>query len=121
MRAVLTVSNTPRLSRFTPPFAGGLVATYVMLEAPLSGMSMNPARTLGFAVWAQVGDWLLIYFIAPPLGMPLAEVYLSLRGLAAVLCAKLHHQNTERCIFRCGFAGRPASPAVGARMNHAPV
>ncbi len=107
MLVVLAVSNQERLARYTPLFAGGLVATYIILEAPLSGMSMNPARTLGSGVWAQVWDWLLIYFTAPPLAMLLAaEVYLALRGPAAVLCAKLHHQNTERCIFRCGYAGQ---------------
>jgi aquaporin Z len=104
MLVVLIVSNRPRAARFTPLFAGSLVATYILVEAPQSGMSMIPARTLDPGVWAQVWDWLLINFIAPPLGMLLAaELYWALRG-PAVLCAKLHHQNAERCIFRCGYA-----------------
>ena len=31
--------------RYTPLFAGALLATYITLEAPISGMSMNLART----------------------------------------------------------------------------
>ena len=63
---------------------------------------MNPARTLGSAAGAGVWDFLWIYFTAPPLGMLLAaEVRKRLHG--KVLCAKLHHDNDERCIFRCGW------------------
>jgi aquaporin Z len=81
------------------------VATYITLEAPLSGMSMNPARSFGSAVPAQLWTALWVYFIAPPLGMLLtAEIYLRRYGLQQVLCAKLHHHNTTRCIFRrCGY------------------
>ncbi len=105
MAVVLAVSNTERLARFTGLFAGLLVATYIMFEAPLSGMSMNPARTLGSALPAQVWTALWIYFAAPPLGMLLAaEVYLRVRGARGVICAKLHHHNSRRCIFRCGYA-----------------
>jgi aquaporin Z len=102
MTVVLVVSNTPRLARYTGLFAGALIATYISVEAPLSGMSMNPARTFGPALVAQVWDGLWVYFTAPPLGMLMAaQVYLRLRGAAGVECAKLHHQNEKRCIF-CG-------------------
>jgi aquaporin Z len=101
---VLCVSNVERLARYTGLFVGALVATYISIEAPLSGMSMNPARTLGSAAPAGVWTALWIYFTAPPLGMLLAaEVYLRLKGGHRVFCAKLHHHNTKRCIFRCNF------------------
>jgi aquaporin Z len=104
MSVVLTVSNTKRLARWTGIFAGALVATYITIESPISGMSMNPARTLGSAVGAQVWMSLWIYFVAPPIGMLLAaEVYRRLKGWPAVTCAKLHHHNNQRCIFRCNF------------------
>ena len=104
MSVVLRVSNTARLTRFTPLFAGVLVAAYISLEAPLSGMSMNPARTFGSALAAKAWDSLWIYFTAPPLGMLLAgEVYLRFRGRRKVFCAKLHHHNNKRCIFRCNY------------------
>ena len=55
MYVVLRVSNTARLARFTGLFAGVLVATYITLEAPFSGMSMNPARS--FASTAPAQQW----------------------------------------------------------------
>ncbi len=119
MSVVLIASNADRLARFTGLFAGVLVATYISLEAPLSGMSMNPARTLGSAIPAQVWTALWIYFIAPPLGMLLAaEAYLRAEGAQRVFCAKLHHQNSKRCIF-CGDPGIKRS--VKQPANHPPT
>jgi aquaporin Z len=104
MSVVLVVSNSPRLSRYTPLVAGVLVAFYITVEAPLSGMSMNPARSLGSAVSA--GEWtaLWIYFLGPPLGMFLAaQLYRLTHGQSRVFCAKFHHHNGARCIFRCNY------------------
>lgn len=104
MTVVLVVSNTKHLARFTGLCAGFLVATYITLEAPLSGMSMNPARTFSSALPAQLWTALWIYFTAPPAGMLLAaEVYLRSGGVRRVFCAKLHHHKDKRCIFRCGY------------------
>ena len=103
MSVVLRVSNAAPWARYTPLFAGALVATYITLEAPLSGMSLNPARTFGSALAAQLWTSLWIYFTAPPLGMLAAEVYRWQKGADAVRCAKLHHHNDKRCIFRCGY------------------
>ncbi|MBD2462702.1 aquaporin [Oscillatoria sp. FACHB-1407] len=108
MMTVLIVSNTPKLSRFTGLFAGVLVATYITLEAPLSGMSMNPARTLASALPASVWTALWIYFVAPLTGMLCAsELYVRVNGRSAVRCAKLHHDNHKRCIFNCNYRQQP--------------
>jgi aquaporin Z len=105
MLTVLLASNTVRLARFTPLLVGALIATYITLEAPLSGMSMNPARTFGPALFGRIWDALWIYFTAPPLGMLMAaELYVRARGTRSVLCAKLHHLNDRRCIFHCGYS-----------------
>jgi aquaporin Z len=104
MLTVLSVSNNRQLARFTPYFVGALIASYITVENPFSGMSMNPARTFGPAVVGSVWHALWVYFTAPPLGMLLAaEVYVRRRGLGAVWCAKLHHDNRKRCIFHCGY------------------
>jgi aquaporin Z len=109
MSVILAISNTEKLARYTGLFAGALVATYITFEAPISGMSMNPARTVGSAFSAHSWTALWIYFAAPTLGMLLAaELYVRLRGARAVHCAKLHHQNRHRCIFRCGYAMKAA-------------
>lgn len=102
MGTVLLVSNTARLARYTAAIAACLVALYITVEAPLSGMSMNPARSLGPALAAGSPGSLWIYFIAPPLGMLLAaETYLRRYGRDAVRCAKLHHPAHGRCHFGC--------------------
>jgi aquaporin Z len=104
MSVVLTVSNTKRLARWTGVFAGTLVATYITIESPISGMSMNPARTFSSAAGANIWMSLWIYFLGPSLGMLLAaEVFHRLKPRPAVACAKLHHHNNQRCIFRCNF------------------
>jgi aquaporin Z len=104
MLMVLFVSNSPNRGQYTGLFAGILIAVYITLEAPLSGMSMNPARTLASAIPAQNWTALWVYFTAPLLGMLLAaEVYVRWKGRSAVRCAKLHHHNNKRCIFRCGY------------------
>ena len=104
MTMVLNVSNSASIARFTGVVAGALVAAYITLEAPFSGMSMSPARSFASAVPGRLWNSLWIYFTAPPLGMMLAaQVYLWLRGNQAVFCAKLHHDNGKRCIFRCNY------------------
>lgn len=105
MLTVLFVSNSPRVNRYTGVVAGALVALYITLEAPLSGMSMNPARSFASALSAQQWTAIWIYFTAPLLGMlGAAAVYVRLQGAAAVLCCKLHHDNGQRCIFRCRYS-----------------
>jgi aquaporin Z len=104
MAAVLATTNSKRLGRYTGLFCGALVASYITFEAPLSGMSMNPARTLGSASGAGVYQALWIYFLAPPLGMWLAaETYVRAGRARRVHCAKLHHANSRRCIFHCEY------------------
>jgi len=104
MSVILSVSNTKSLARWTGLFAGALVAAYITIEAPISGMSMNPARTFGSAFGAHVWTSLWIYFTAPPIGMLLAaEVYQRIKRGRAIACAKLHHHNNQRCIFKCNF------------------
>jgi aquaporin Z len=104
MAAVLFVSNHEMLARYTPYVAGALVATYITFEAPLSGMSTNPAGTVGSAFYASYWRALWIYFTAPSLGMlGAAEVFLRVRGGVGPRCAKLHHANDKRCIFHCGY------------------
>jgi aquaporin Z len=104
MLTVLVASNHPPLARHTPLFVGFLVATWILVESPVSGMSMNPARSFASAAGAGVYTTLWLYFCAPLVGMLLAaEAFVRVRGRSKVHCAKLHHQNAQRCIFRCGY------------------
>src|SRR6185436_634065 len=81
LMVVLTFSNTPRLARWTALFAGVCGAAFITFESPHSGMSMNPARTLGSAFLPHLWNSLWIYFSAPLIGMLLAsEIYPLLKG-----------------------------------------
>jgi aquaporin Z len=104
MFMVLFVSNDAVLTLYTGLFAGILVAFYITFEAPLSGMSLNPARTFGSALVARHWKALWVYLTAPVLGMLLASgVYSALPAHNHVYCAKLDHCNDRPCMFRCEF------------------
>lgn len=66
---VLYSSNTARTAPYTGIFAGITVMVYITLEAPLSGMSINPARTLASAIAAQHFTYYWLYLTAPLAGM----------------------------------------------------
>lgn len=100
MSAILLTTNHPVLSRYTHYIAAMLVAAYIAFESPISGMSTNPARTFGPALYGSYWHALWIYFIAPPFGMLIAaKTFLLVRGGRGPYCAKLHHHNSKRCIF----------------------
>lgn len=105
MFTVLTLSNHPRYTRFTVFGVSLWVAVFITFEAPISGMSLNPARSFASNAWAQAWRVYWIYAAAPLLGMlAAAEVYLMRRGASLIYCAKLHHGNSYRCIFKnCRF------------------
>ncbi len=109
MTTILVATNRETLARYTPHFVGALYTIFIAIEAPLSGMSMNPARTFGSAFPASYWHALWIYFLAPTFGMLVAaEVFLRARGGVAPFCAKLHHANNKRCVFL--HSGRGAAP-----------
>jgi aquaporin Z len=99
MATILSASNSRRFSRGTPYLAAALVALFITFEAPLSGMSMNAARSFGSAFAAQEFTAFWVYLSAPFLGMTLAGLLYRRR----VYCAKLHHHNNKRCPFHCNY------------------
>ena len=104
MTVVLQSANRPRLSRFTWLLVGILVATYVIAFSPVSGFSLNPARTISSALFAGVWTVMWLYFTAPLLGMLVAaSFYVFTAGSEAVLCAKIYHDLHSPCPFRCRF------------------
>lgn len=112
MFTVLSMINRPRLAPYTGLVAGCLVFLFITLAAPLSGMSINPARTFASAVPSGVWTRFWIYVAAPSLGMLFAaRAYRSGNGSAGGACPKLHHGSRARCIF-CGQSGAPGTPAA---------
>jgi aquaporin Z len=118
MTAILEATNRPRLMGFAGVFGGGLVALFITVEAPLSGMSMNPARTVASAIPSGIWIALWVYLTAPVLGMVLAaETYQRTRGAGAVICAKLNHATHRRCIFNCGYRAHAAAAPIGTPVE----
>ncbi len=106
MLVVLWTSNRPSLAGYTSCFVGLLIAVYILLFAPVSGFSINPARTTASACFAEVWTAVWIYFTAPLLGMlAAAELRIRISGRHSVLCAKLHPDASVLCPFNCTFPG----------------
>jgi aquaporin Z len=104
MTMILNTSNSAKWSRLTPYFAGLMLAAFIATESPISGTSLNPARTFATAAVANVWTGWWIYFTAPLIAMlSAAEIFVRRRGIKAVLCAKLRRNGKKRCIFRCGY------------------
>ena len=100
MMMVLVTTNSEKLMRYTGYLAGIFVALFIAFEVQYSGMSMNPARTFASAVVAN--NWLSwwVYIVSPISAMFLAaELYVRLKSHDQVKCAKLDHDNKQRCIF----------------------
>jgi hypothetical protein len=95
--------SSHRLMRWTPLMSWLLVAFIYWLVAPISGSSLNPARSFGPALvsWFWRDQW--VYVLASPLGALLAVgLFRVLNGVGIhdVLTPKLFHAPRYRCIFK---------------------
>jgi aquaporin Z len=112
MATILVTTALPGVSKFTGALVAALVFLFISFESPLSGFSMNPARSFGSA--AVSGRWTAfwIYVLAPPSGMLAAALLKrSLRWAPSSNCAKLFRNTSQRCI-HCGYTPTPgAEPA----------
>lgn len=104
MAMVLFTTNKVSLAKYTGMIAGIMLAIFISIEAPISGMSINPARSFASAFPSNIWTAFWIYLTAPPIGMLLAaQLYILIKGKKNVICAKLNHDNKARCIFNCGY------------------
>jgi aquaporin Z len=94
---LLAVAARPSTMRATGLVAGLVVMLNIVVEDPLSGMSMNPARSAGPALVARNLTSIWIYLLVPPLAMQLAAALHRL--LQTPGCAKLNHSPRVRCLF----------------------
>jgi len=98
---ILAGSHFKKIVPFLGLIVGILVAILVFLTAPISGTSLNPARSWGPALVAEnlSNQWL--YLIAPLVGSGLA--FLLTKSLRP-LCAKLNHASVDKnCPYNCKF------------------
>jgi aquaporin Z len=111
MMLVLTFSNSRRLAPYTGVVAGAAVLIFIIIASPISGMSMNPARSFASALAAHEWRGFWIYVVAPLTGMLAAsQTYLLWRGYDRVYCAKLAHNVSNQCIFRCNHSAMVMGP-----------
>ena len=98
-----------RIRRFTPALLPVLYAVMVLLEAPLSGTSTNPARSLGPAVISA--DWRSwwVYWIGPAIGA-LAAVAAHrgtwLRSLEVEVAKLYHFEHDPHGVFHRAQGGK---------------
>ena len=96
--------NKPRLASRTGLIAGALVALLVMIEAPVSGTSLNPARSFAPALFVPIVRDQWLYFVAPALGALIAARMFRERWGDSTVCAKLYHTAKYPCPFAsCGY------------------
>ena len=73
MSAVLNLASVHREKEIvTGAVIGGVVTFAALVAGPITGASMNPARSLGPAIAAQNFESAWLYILAPVLGMLLA-------------------------------------------------
>jgi len=96
---IFVCTNKPKIAPRTGLVCGALVAVLVMIEAPVSGTSLNPARTLGPAVLAPTYTALWIYFVGPAAGALMAVAVYRGRWGPHTVCAKLYHTEKYGCPF----------------------
>jgi aquaporin Z len=87
------------MARFTPVAAGAVAALLVVLVAPISGTSINPARSFGPALFGHELGVFWVYLVAPPLGALLAVALYRALGRHSTPCAKLYHTDDYACHF----------------------
>ena len=118
---ILFFVSHPKWHRWTGFAAGGWVAFLVFAEAPVTGTSLNPARSLGPAVVTDTYRDLWVYFLGPLGGAAAAALLWKstiASGTRSVFCAKLFHTDRYRCHhIDCRFTGRQTSADGASRKE----
>lgn len=96
--------NKPALAARTGIIAGSLVVALVTIEAPVSGTSVNPARSLAPALLVPVLRDQWIYVAGPVAGALFAAAAYRRQWGRTTVCAKLYHTAAYPCPFEtCGY------------------
>lgn len=94
-----------RLRGFTPFIFPPMYAVMVFLEAPVSGTSTNPARSLGPMVMAGAWQGWWVYWVGPVVGMALGiAIYQSvlLEGFEVEVAKLYHFAHDPKGLFSVG-------------------
>lgn len=107
---LLLALHSQRLKKAAPWLLAGLIALYIVFETPLSGMSLNPARSLGTAVAAGQYPALWVYFVGP----------VAATWLVAVLFKRFYKGEPLICAVIAGCDTRPTSGPYTAEKPQYP-
>ena len=103
MSLILSMGGAVRIARYTGLAGAAVSLVFSLFEVQATSFSLNPAHSLVSAVPSGHWDGVWIYLLAPPAGMLLAAfVNRRVVPLPPMLCAKLMHDGSTRCI-HCGF------------------
>lgn len=100
--ALFIFLGSKNLMKWTPLMVWLLVAGMVWIEAPISGTSLNPARSFAPALASGLWEFQWLYFVAPTLGsISAVGIYRVLtKGQKNLATCKLCHDPRYRCIFK---------------------
>ena len=73
MTVILFVSQNKSITEFTALAVGATVALEALFAGPITGASMNPARSLAPALVSGHTEYLWLYLLAPVVGALLAS------------------------------------------------
>jgi aquaporin Z len=96
MTMVLFTSNHDKLKKYTRLFAACLVCIWVIVAGPVSGFSMNPARSFASALPANIWTAFWIYLLIPFAGMlSAAEFFLHFNNTHEKVKLKISENEKE--------------------------
>lgn len=105
--------NKPALAARTGLIVGGFVVVLVTVESPISGTSVNPARSIAPALLVPTLRDQWIYLAGPVAGALLAVAAYRRRWGGTTVCAKLYHTAAYRCqLDQCGYRLERAGAVV---------
>lgn len=110
MFVLLWALHSEQRRKYAGWLLAGLLALYIGFETPLSGMSLNPARSLGTAVAAGKYSALWIYFVAPITAM----------WLVAVLFQRYYYGVSPEYVILAGCAMPAETGAYARQQPHFP-
>tara|TARA_B100001250_G_C19540500_1_gene674500 strand:- start:126 stop:782 length:657 start_codon:yes stop_codon:yes gene_type:complete len=74
MLTIISVATNEKISKHIAGFSiGGIIAVCSFVAGPFTGASMNPARSIGPAVLANNYNDIVLYLLAPVIGMLIAN------------------------------------------------
>jgi aquaporin Z len=114
-----TASGAQQIGAMAAIAVGSYIALAGLIGAPVSGASMNPARSLGPAL--VLGNWTAWWaYLAGPLAGAVVAVGIAhiLRGRGGGTFGSRAAQGTLGSAWLPGRSGRPASPGLEAGPGH---